>query len=326
MLQNSVYTGRVPYSETLYSGSLGEGKQTNRHRKEWFEGKHEGFIADDLFDLCQEVRKQLVKYRNPVSQMHTHLLNDRVYCARCITRKPDGLQDARYGKMRAKHSQRDKYATYHCLCRDRGYGTCDQRYVRVSAIDEQVVEAISNLVVPEGFKERVELAIRNKVEYADALKRMEEVRQIVERIDFSWEKGFMTPNEYIEKRTQLQRELETLRPVVYDDMMEAADLLTNFGRYWEHSGNLEKPEEARKQLLAKIVDRVFVYDQQVIAIALHGDYGVILDETVSVPTEVLSEVSEVINKKGGNITENISTQIGSDGIRTRDLCLDRAIC
>lgn len=43
-------------------------------------------------------------------------------------------------------------------------------------------------------------------------------------------------------------------------------------------------EEARKQLLAKIVDRVFVYDQQVIAVALHGDFGVILDEDLSIFT------------------------------------------
>lgn len=136
----------------------------------------------------------------------------------------------------------------------------------------------------------------------------------------------MTPNEYMEKRTQLQREIETLRPVAYDDMMEAADLLSNFDSYWEKCAILENPNEAKKQLLAKIVDRVFVYDQQVIAIALHGDFGVVLDENFAVPAEVLSERSTVLNSKGGNITKNISTQCGSDGIRTRDLCLDRAIC
>ena len=55
LLQNRVYTGRVPYCETLYSGSLGEGKRSSRNRKQWFEGKHEGFISDTLFDECQEV-------------------------------------------------------------------------------------------------------------------------------------------------------------------------------------------------------------------------------------------------------------------------------
>jgi hypothetical protein len=97
MLKNRVYTGRVPYSETLYSGSLGEGKRSGRNRKQWFEGKHEGFISDELFDQCQEARKQLTKYRKPASRFHTYVLHDRVFCARCVTRKPDGLQDANYG-------------------------------------------------------------------------------------------------------------------------------------------------------------------------------------------------------------------------------------
>jgi len=61
--------------------------------------------------------------------------------------------------------------------------------VKVHSVDEQVVRAISNLVVPDNFKERVEVAIQNQVEHAAALKRMEEIRQIVERIDFSWEKA-----------------------------------------------------------------------------------------------------------------------------------------
>jgi hypothetical protein len=325
MLKNGVYTGRVPYAETFYSGSLGEGKRSSRNRKQWFEGKHQGFINDELFERCQVVRRQLTKQRKTPSQMHTYVLNSRVYCARCMTRKPEDLKDARYGKMRAAFSKRANRACYRCLCRDRGYGHCDQGYVPVVTIDEQVVTAIANLTIPDGFRERVEAAIQNRVEHADALKRMEEIREIVERINFSWEKGFMTPEEYIEKRTQLQKELEALRPVDYDDLMEAADLLKHFNTYWEQCGQFDKPEEARQQLLAKIIDRVFVYDDRVIAIALHGDFGVILEEEVSIPSDVLEAV-EKITKKGGNITENVSTQSGSDGIRTRDLHLDRVAC
>ena len=125
----------------------------------------------------------------------------------------------------------------------------------------------------------------------------------------------MTPEEYIDKRTQLQQEIEALRPIEYDDLMEAADLLNHFERYWEQREQVENVLEARKQLLAKIVDRVFVYDQQVIAVASHGDFGVILDQAVSVPSEVVEVVSEVITKSG-NITENVSTRCGSDGDRS----------
>src|SRR5690606_35906797 len=125
MLKNRVYTGQVPYCETFYNGSLGEGKRSSRNRKQWFEGKHEGFITDDLFEQGERARKQLTKHRKPFSPMRTYVLSDRVYCARCVTRKPEGIPDSKYGKMRAAYVQRDTHAAYRCLCRDRGYGNCE---------------------------------------------------------------------------------------------------------------------------------------------------------------------------------------------------------
>ena len=312
LLKNQVYTGRVPYAETLYSGSLGEGKQSPRHRKQWFEGKHQGFISDELFDQCQEVRKQLTKHRRSQSKMHTHILHDRVYCARCIVRKPEDIEDVKYGKMRAAYHRRDDLSYYRCLRQSRGYGSCDQRYANADRIDEQVRQAIAHLSIPDDYKARVDAAIQNKVDHADALQRMEEIREIVERIDFSWEKGFMTPEEYIEKRSQLQREIEALRPIQYDDLLEAADLLQHFNTYWDQCNELDNPAEGRKALLQKIVDRVFVYDSEVVAIALHGDFGVILDEQVAMPLEVKYGLEAEI-KTTGKTLQNVSSRFGSDG-------------
>jgi hypothetical protein len=55
-------------------------------------------------------------------------------------------------------------------------------------------------------------------------------------------------------------------------LTEAFDLIRNFAVYWEEAQLLEEPERARQQLMAKIVDKVFVYDRSVVAIALHGDF------------------------------------------------------
>jgi hypothetical protein len=78
ILQNRVYTGRVSYSETLYNGTLGEGKKGNRGRKEWFEGKHQGFISDEIFDECQLVRAGMV---SPDAETGGEpMLHDRVFC------------------------------------------------------------------------------------------------------------------------------------------------------------------------------------------------------------------------------------------------------
>jgi hypothetical protein len=84
--------------------------------------------------------------------------------------------------------------------------------------------------------------------------------------------------------------MESLRPVDYDDLIEAADLLENFSSYWGSCTTVGNPEEARKQLLAKIVDRVFIYDDTVVAIALHGNYAVVLNSAGMAPSEIVEKI------------------------------------
>lgn len=127
--------------------------------------------------------------------------------------------------------------------------------------------------------------------------------------------GFLTPQEYVTKRSQLQREMESLQPVDYDDLVEAADLLQNFKKYWEACDNVSQPDNARQQLLAKIVDRIFVYDDHVIAIALHGDFSVVLDNATFAPHEIVEGLRSEI-KKGASDSDSTCTRNGSDGYRS----------
>lgn len=136
LLQNRVYTGRVPYSDTQYSGSLGQGRRSNRKQKQWFEGNHQGFITDELFEDCQAARQELSKVKHSPSTLRTYLLSDRVYCARCVGTKPPRLADTHYGKMRPGWDRRRNHARYRCLARDRGYHSCEQGYISTDWVDE----------------------------------------------------------------------------------------------------------------------------------------------------------------------------------------------
>jgi site-specific DNA recombinase len=169
MLQNRVYTGRVPYAETEYNGTLGEGKKSSRGRKEWYEGKHEGFISDELFEQCQLVRANLAKRKKAPTKHRTYILHDRVFCAECVANKPHGLVDDNYGKMRPFWHKQNKKAYYRCRARERGYEPCGQGLMDLETLDEQVVCILSNLTIPEGFRERVEEAVRGRVENEAAL-------------------------------------------------------------------------------------------------------------------------------------------------------------
>jgi hypothetical protein len=107
LLQNRVYTGRVRYTETIYNGKLGEWRTSKRNKSEWFEGKHQGFITDELFEECQYIRSGRVRAKQAPDTERIYVLHDRVYCARCIAHKPAGLIDENYGRMRPKyHIQR----------------------------------------------------------------------------------------------------------------------------------------------------------------------------------------------------------------------------
>ena len=81
---------------------------------------------------------------------------------------------------------------------------------------------------------------------------MAEIQEIIERIDFRWDHGFIDKDEYFEKRVQLEREIEALRPIDYDDLQEAADLIRHFRTYWDQCADVDEPDEARQQLLVKI--------------------------------------------------------------------------
>lgn len=235
-----------------------------------------------------------------------------MFCAECIAHKPQGLVDDNYGKMRPFWHTDNEKAYYRCLARQRGYAPCGQPYIDVADLDDQVVAILSNLTIPDGFRERVEAAVQNRVDNAVALQRMAEIREIIERIDFRWDQGFISREEYVEKRQQLQLEMDALRPMDYDDLIEAADLVQNFQAYWEQCERMDKPMDARQQLLQKIVERVFIHEGKVLAVVVHGDFGVVLGEN----EQETAEIAQVLDIKNAATSEiSARSRHGSDGRR-----------
>jgi hypothetical protein len=202
------------------------------------------------------------------------------------------LLDANYGKMRPSWDPRRQQGWYRCIARDRGYHRCEQPVVVTDLIDEQVVAALAKLTIPEAFKARVNDAVRDRIEQEETQKRLAEIEGVAKRIDFSWEQGFLTPEEYMEKRDQLQQAVESLQPRMSSDLMEAANLLQNFTAHWQQCDDTAEPAAAQKQLLAKIVDYVLVYNHQIVAVALHGDYKVVLAGAAAAPPDLLRWLEE----------------------------------
>jgi hypothetical protein len=107
--------------------------------------------------------------------------------------------------------------------------------------------------------------------------------------------------------------MNSLRPIQYDELTEAADLISNFRIYWNECEKVSQPEIARQQLVSKIVERVFVHGEKVIGLVLYGNFGVILGENETASYLVAEAISDELLVSGELATLQ-SSHCGSDGI------------
>ena len=77
-------------------------------------------------------------------------------------------------------------------------------------------------------------------------------------------------------------ELEQLTPIPDNELQQAADMLENFSVHWER---LEGNDESRHDLVKLIVHRVYVLDENVVAMTLHSNYHLVLNHKTNGPTE-----------------------------------------
>jgi hypothetical protein len=139
--------------------------------------------------------------------------------------------------MRCQSQSKGSNRYYRCRAGELGY-TCDQGGVQVEKIDEQVVSILMQLKPPANWRKQITRAMGELLGEQSIEERLAEIQATIERMDFRWDKGFITDEtEYIEKRLKLQQELEQLSPIPDDDLERAADILQNFANHWEACGD-----------------------------------------------------------------------------------------
>jgi hypothetical protein len=168
----------------------------------------------------------------------------------------------------------------------------------VEKIDAQVVLTLMNMKPPKDWRKGITTAMSELLGEKNLEDRIQEIKAIIERMDKRWDHGFVTnEDDYIEQRIKLQMELEQLSPVADDELEQAADLLMNFQAHWDR---LEGNEEARHDLVKLIVERVYVQDEQVVAMTLRSNYHLVLNHKTNEPTEfTVDSLSYMSGSDGG---------------------------
>ncbi len=306
MLQSQTYLGKVRYQP--YQKGVTRRNRINVPDECWFPGQHQAVISQELFDQCQRVRAERAAHRQPSHKYNPYILRDLVYCYRCCMNPPSDYSFPTYGKMRAQ-AQKSDYRYYRCRAKDFNR-TCAQRAVACDAIEAQVIQALIHLKPPPEWRKHMTQAMSEILGEQNLEGRLAEIKAAIERMDFRWDQGFITDKlDYLEKRVKLQQELEQLTPIPEDDLARAADMLENFEKYGKACNG---DTEAQHRLIKLIVERVYVQDEAVVAMTLKADYHIVLGHKANGSTEI-------------TIDPSLYT-FGDDGIRTRGLCLDRAIC
>jgi len=270
MLQNRLYCGEVSYAENIYKEGFRQKVVSDRGRKSWHSGIHQAIITTELFDVCQGIRQKHGGLHLKVAAPILYLLAGKLWCSYCLASKETSLKDNKYGLMYCRnHKQRySETLRYYCPSQDRGYGKCGQKIVGCKSIDSQVIEAllrIAQTLSPE-VETNVNLAISQRAEFNSAMKHMKELQTTISQFNLSWEHGFVSKEDFLQRRRLLQLEIDKLEQQDQDSQTGNAVTIRNFGDAWEAT----KSDEEKQQLIDTIVQVVVIRDEKVERIVLRG--------------------------------------------------------
>lgn len=280
MLQNQTFLGKVRYRKYKQNA---DGSRCCTEPIQWYDGQHEPLITETLFRRCQEARSSRVHHRkSTIHKYNPYLLRNVVYCYRCCTNHPGASAPPSYGKMRPQAQQSNKHLYYRCRANELGY-ECPQKGITVDVLDSQVIDILLSLKPPAQWRENITKSISEILGEKDLEERLGEIRKVIRNMDTRWDHGFITDEqEYIRQRLELQQELERLTPVDTNDLEKAADLIDNFSVYWKGcGGDIDK----QNSLIKKIVERVYIEDDSVVAMTLQSNCHLVLGHKTNEPTE-----------------------------------------
>ena len=246
MLQNRTYLGQVRYQAYRKHG---DGSRDKSVKTEWFKGQHEPMVPVELFERCQEVRRQRRRYRRNSPQFLICPLSGLLYCHHCGRR------------MRAQKSPTGR-RYYHCISE---CAECAHQMIPAAVLEQQVFELLAGLDLPQDWRVRKQGVASD---WAQTTERARELQGSIERLDFRWDMGFIEKGDYLAKRTALQQQLEKNQPIAEQELTDAENVLPRFREDWQ-SGNAAK----RKLLLHTILEAVSVSGREVQALTLHPPFA-----------------------------------------------------
>jgi site-specific DNA recombinase len=159
-------------------------------------------------------------------------------------------------------------------------------------LETDIANVIGAITLPPNWQKRIIARLKSKRDPRVDERKRAGLRGQLARARQLFVLGDMSEREYNLEKTRVQSEIDQLQPVPELDLLKAGEMLADFSNVWK-SANAEQ----KKRLLQAMLERVYVLGDRVMGIQPKLEFYPIF-----------------------------LTGCGPDGIRTRDLGLDRAAC
>ena len=265
-----------------------------RYRGEWFPGIHEAIIDEELFRRCAAARKARRKRVEAQTQKRRVYLLSGGRLLRC----------GRCGEpMRGQFIRGRRY--YRCTSHQHGV-ECDLPLIPADDVEEMVAELLSSLQFPDDWREKVlRQLVQGDVTLIERERRNLEDR--LSRMRMLFMLGDISKDVYLAERRRIKSEIAALVPPKMFDLEEAQQIVAGFRSIWE----VATPQE-RKDLIRALLREVIVDKRE-------GRISIVAHPRMELES-LFFDIARTA-PKGCSVAYS-----GSDGIRTRDLRLDRPAC
>ena len=175
------------------------------------------------------------------------------------------------------------------------YGvSCSQRSTVWEDVEEDLADVLSRMQLPKDWQERILTEMKYDLQKPKEIERQRaQLHERLRRAESLFLMGDWTEAQYRQAKAEMQFQLAALKPVQMPNLNQAAELLTTFGKLYRIAS-----DDQKKRLFHTVLERVYLRSDEISALLPKAEFYPLM----------------------------LVHAGGPDGIRTRDLGLDRAAC
>jgi len=220
-----------------------------QHGDQYYPGQHEPLLPRETWGQVQAIRTRRGEGKGGGRRAdRLYLLSRLARCSKCGLRLTSQTSE---GKGRKGHETQ----YYLCPAKRRSVDCpAGGEFAPAEEIDAQVAELVSQLVLPDDWRERLEELAEHQEERENVEGKRRYLEGKLRRLKFLFmEEGDISEVEYRRKRVDLQAQLDALQMPETPEVEQAGETLEGLGQEWANA-----PKKYRRDMLGCIFEAIYV--------------------------------------------------------------------